>query len=372
MLTPPTHLKAQHRAHIISGLCYWYVDDLMAVSRVTLYINDSELVDSNVQQLLGEGSIAKAKSQAGRRLEFLGWEFDLDTQTITLCSRNMNKFVHALFSFNPEDKISVSHIQRLASLMSRTSLLSRHMRPYTHTLHIITSGYVQPHVKISLSELAQSDIMMWRAFTLLLIANPTRLSRSMESFRPQAAEYCIKYDASLTGLGVGLYHMADSSLITYTALDIPFNVTNESKRQNTMEFLAVILGLLLAWRSNLRHFHYQLHGDSISSLAWAKADRVNSTLARRANIVFTTISIQLNATVADTVHVPGTLNVIFDGLSRGLSPLRYCNGRWDTYTHYAMRPITRTHRHVFSYRLVTTMHHCVNLINIHCPSTICR
>ena len=26
--------------HVISGLCYWYVDDLMAVSRVTLYIND--------------------------------------------------------------------------------------------------------------------------------------------------------------------------------------------------------------------------------------------------------------------------------------------------------------------------------------------
>jgi hypothetical protein len=307
--------------HIISGLCYWYVDDLMAVSRMTLYINDSELVDSNVQQLLGQGSIAKAKSQAGRHLEFLGWDFDLDTRTITLCSRNMNKFVHALFSFNPEDKVSISHIQRLASLMSRTSLLSRHMRPYTHTLHSITSGYVQPHVKISLSALAQSDIMMWRAFTLLLIANPTRLSRSMESFRPQSAEYCIKYDASLTGLGVGLYHIGTSSLVTYTALQIPFHVTNESKRQNTMEFLAVILGLLLAWRSNIRHFHYQLHGDSISSLAWAKADRVNSTLARRANIVFTTISIHLNATVADTVHVPGKLNVIFDGLSRGLSPL---------------------------------------------------
>ena len=75
-----------------------------------------------------------------------------------------------------------------------------------------------------------------------------------------------------------------------------------------MEFLAVILGLLLAWRSNVRHFHYQLH-------------EVNSTLARRANIVFTTISIHLNATVVDTVHVPGTLNVIFDGLSRSLSPL---------------------------------------------------
>jgi len=306
--------------YIISGLCFWYVDDLMAVSQTTLYINDSVLVDSQVQQLLGKGSIAVAKSQVGRQLEFLGWTFDLDAKSITLCERNMNKFIHALFSFNPADKISISHIQRLASLMSRTSILSRHMRPYTHTLHIITSGYTQPHVKIQLSELAQSDILLWRAFALILIAQPIRLSRTMESFRLQEAQYCIKYDASLTGLGVGIYELRTSTLLIYASLELPFQVTNESKRQNTMEFIAVILGLLLAWRSSLHNFTYNLHGDSVSSLAWAKADRVNSTIARQANIVFTTISVHLNAAVADTIHIPGSLNVIFDGLSRGLTP----------------------------------------------------
>ena len=39
---------------------------LMAVSLRTLYINDSMLVDNNVQHLLGMGSIALAKSQHGR------------------------------------------------------------------------------------------------------------------------------------------------------------------------------------------------------------------------------------------------------------------------------------------------------------------
>ena len=72
--------------HIIGGLCYWYVDDLMAVSPKALYVNNSSLVNSNVQQLLG---VALAKSQHDR-----------------------------------------------------------------------------------LSALAQSDLMMWRAFALLLIANP--------------------------------------------------------------------------------------------------------------------------------------------------------------------------------------------------------
>ena len=128
------------------GRKIWYVDNLMAVSPKTLYVNDSELVDSHVQQLLGQGSIALAESQHDRCLEFLGWDFDLDTQTVTLCARNMNKLVHALFTFHPTDKISISHIQRLASLISRASILSRHMRPYTHTLHAITSGYNCPHV----------------------------------------------------------------------------------------------------------------------------------------------------------------------------------------------------------------------------------
>jgi len=306
--------------HIISGLCYWYVDDLMAVSHKNLYVNDSTLVDTNVQQLLGNGSIALAKSQYGRLLEFLGWEFNLDTQSITLCARNMNKLVHALFSFDTEQKISISHIQRLASLLSRTSLLSRHMRPYTHILHIITSGYDQPHVRIQLSVLAQSDILMWRSYVLLLIAEPTQLSRSMDSFRPQSPNYIIKYDASLTGLGVGIHRASDDTLLTFTSLHLPFDVNNESKRQNTMEFIAVVLGLLLAWRYNLRNFHYLLHGDSTSSLAWAKADRVNSFLARRANIVFTTISMHLNALVSDTHHIPGQLNNIYDGLSRHIPP----------------------------------------------------
>ena len=69
----------------------------------------------------------------------------------------------------------------------------------------------------------------------------------MESFRHKPAQYIIKYDVSLTGLGVGLYAVQDNQLLTYTALQLPFSVNNDSSNQNTMEFVAVILGLLLAW-----------------------------------------------------------------------------------------------------------------------------
>ena len=157
--------------------------------------------------------------------------------------------------------------------------------------------------------------MMWRAFILLLIANPSRLSRPMESFRQQPAQFIIRYDASLTSLGVGLYEVTNNRLVIYTALQLPFTVDNDSSNQNSMEFTAVVLGLLLAWRAKLSNFYYDLHGDNRSSLAW-----VNSVLARRANIIFTTISMHLNANLAEAEHVPGVLNTVFDGLSRNVSP----------------------------------------------------
>jgi hypothetical protein len=112
----------------------------------------------------------------------------------------------------------------------------------------------------------------------------------------------------------------DDRLIIYAALQLPFNVGDDSSNQNTMEFIAVVLGLLLAWRAKLSNFHYDLHGDNISSLAWAKTNRVNSLLARRANIIFTTISTHLNASLSETEHVPGLMNTVFDGLSRNVSP----------------------------------------------------
>jgi hypothetical protein len=50
----------------------WYVDDLMAVSHIAKQQKDSDIVDTSVQQLLGEGLIAKNKSFHDRKLEFLG------------------------------------------------------------------------------------------------------------------------------------------------------------------------------------------------------------------------------------------------------------------------------------------------------------
>jgi len=299
-------------SHIIPGLCHWYVDDLMAVSTRCTYTNDSERVDNAVQHLMGQGSITTKKSEVDRKLEFLGWTIGLDARTITLCNRNLHKLIHALFSFGESGNVSVAHLQRIASLTSRAAILNRLMKPFTHELHTITSRYTQPHVRIQLTLLAQSDI--------LLVANPRQLCRELESFRPTPPTYCFTYDASLWKVAVGLYSSATGQMLSYVALALPFVVSNESRRQNTMEFIAIVFGFLLCWRLNFTRFHYDLHGDCMSSLAWANGDRTNSILARRSNIVFTTLSVHLDCQVATIEHVPGKLNIIMDGLSRDVDP----------------------------------------------------
>ena len=110
-------------------------------------------------------------------------------------------------------------------------------------------------------------------------------------------------DASLTGLGVSLYRLTEFFVLEFfeffDGIGV-FFVNNESRRQNTIEFFEVILGLLLSLRFQLNNFSYHLHGDSASLLTWAKADRINCTVARQANLVFTTVSMHFNATVAGT------------------------------------------------------------------------
>ena len=144
----------------------------------------------------------------------------------------------------------------------------------------------------------------------------------MNSFPPQPARYILKYDCELTGLRVGLYAVQYKRLITSAELQLPFSVDSDSSNQNAMEFVAIVLGLLLAWRTKLNTFYYDLHGDNMSSLAWARSNRANSILARRANIIFTTISMHVHAQLAENEHIPGSMNIVFDGLSRNVLPER--------------------------------------------------
>lgn len=306
----------------ISGVCSWYVDDCCACSLTTCVSSDLTAAHAAITHLAGGDAVAEDKTETGRSLDFIGWQVNLDTRSVTLSPRNLLKVAHAFFCFDLAARVSRIHVERMASLASRVSVLSRFMRPFTRYLSLTAATFPDnPSIRHTLSAKTQCEVAMWRAFIIILrVANPT-ISRPIESFTTNTPTVAIRYDASLHALGVGVYAVCATgeALLCFTATPLPFAVSADSSRQNTCEYLAVLLGLALAAQRGLRQFSYTLYGDSVSSLAWVTADRVASDVARRANLALVVLSVHLDAHVASTIHVPGVLNTVYDGLSRGRS-----------------------------------------------------
>ena len=311
----------------IAGSSKFYVDDLMACStRATLFL-DQRAARDTIRSLAGPDALAPDKDETGRRLDFIGWQFCLDTHTVSVSHRNLLRTCHAFFCFELSARLPKTLLQRMSSLAIRLSELCPYMRPYTSRLTAASHGFGQVSLAAlhSTSVSTRCDIALWRAFLVLLHLEVVSIVRPLASFRPTPATVRIEYDASLTGLaaGVSVYDPVTGqfALRAYAAVPVPFPTNSDPSFQNTCEFLAILLGLLLAHHLRLRAFRYHLLGDSVSSLAWASKGRVSSERARRASVVFSLLTMHLQALLALTTHVPGVDNVVYDGLSRNETPI---------------------------------------------------
>ena len=107
---------------------------------------------------------------------------------------------------------------------------------------------------------------------LSLHVNPASFARPFQSFRVRPATHTIEYDASLTGMGVVVWRGGlvgpPRVLMGFAVLPSPFMATMDSSFQNTYEYLAILLGLLLTKSLGLRDGVFAVLGDSRSSLAW--------------------------------------------------------------------------------------------------------
>lgn len=309
----------------IDGECRWYVDDLMGVSRQGSVDRDKEQAGEAARGLLGDDAVAEKKWEEARRLVFLGWDVDLDSRLVTMSRKNHLKTLYAFLAIDATGLVSLKELQGLASRASRAAIVCRHMRPFTAAFYVCISAYKGDVSKRRrLTAAAKVDVYMWRAFLCLLGWNEPLYARAIESFRPVPASVRIEYDASLTGFGVVVNVRSGTggwALLFYAAVAVPFVAdVHDSGRQNTNEFVAIVVALLLLRARGWRGFTYEVVGDSVSSLAWCRAEHSKSPLARRALILFTLLSIDLDAMVTSTLHRPGKDNVVCDGLSRGVDP----------------------------------------------------
>jgi hypothetical protein len=308
-------------AMLIFGMCLMYVDDIMGASPEDKVAHDMTAAHNGVTGLLGRDAIAVKKNEAGRDIDLIGWRIDMNLRSVTISERNLLKTLHAFFDFDLKEKIELKKVERMASLASRCSQLSRAMRPYTVALYMATSDYHNcQFTKRQLPALAKAEVSIWRAFLVMCRFDREHLFRPIESFSTRAPSIALEYDASLKTISAGLSTLyppsVEKHLIAYSYMDVPFEITTDSSFQNCYEFLGIILGLLLAIGTGIRHRAAIIWGDSISSLKWALKDRVASTIARRANIVYTLTAARFDVTIDSTCHVPGEENIVWDGFTR--------------------------------------------------------
>jgi len=309
--------------HTIDGAGLWYVDDLNGCSNRRTYESDMNRVDDEVRTLLGPGSVAADKDKSGRQLDMIGWLIDLDAQLVTISDRNFDKTVHAFFSFNINEPITLHQVQVMASLASRYTQISVLMKVHVCALYEFQQTFRSHNARRKLTDSAHLEVLIWRAFLLSLRINPASFARPFSSFRVRPISHTIEYDASLTAMGVLVWKgdlVGPRTMLGFAVLPSPFVATTDSSFQNTYEYLAILLGLLLSKTLGLRDCVFAVLGDSRSSLAWVLKGRARSTLCRRASIGFSVLAVDVAASIYETKYVSSKDNVVCDGLSRGVHP----------------------------------------------------
>jgi hypothetical protein len=300
----------------IPGFVDMYVDDIMAASEMAQADKDMETAVSIAESLLGDGAIAKDKAEKGRRLDFLGWVFDIDSGIVSISERNFLKTFYGFYSADLESGILVRDMERLASWASRYALLSRSMKPFVKILYQSYKLVPNRSAKVHLTEDVTFTIRLWRSFLAAIRIHESTATRTIESFRNLKPEWIVQFDASLTGIGIVFKRVDESEWQEGFGLSVPFTFGSDSSFQNTMEFLAVLLSIVQLARLGQARTSVILIGDSRVALRWAEQGSIKGRNARRAIMAFALLCSDFDIRIERTEHVLGKDNQLCDDLSR--------------------------------------------------------
>ena len=98
-----------------------------------------------------------------------------------------------------------------------------------------------------------------------------------------------------------------------------YDLEGQSKYQNTVEFIGVVLGMVTLSLLGIRNTSVVIRGDNKSSLKWGMTENYKSVLCRRTSLVLTTTVLHNNIIIEDQIHIAGVNNVRCDRLLRRTS-----------------------------------------------------
>ena len=266
----------------ITGAMKTYVDDFMGVCLKKNLTFDMTTAKEITERLLGKFSISDKKTKVGPILDWIGWKVNLENQTVSIAGHNLYKTLYGFFKLEKKyEQISVHEVQRLASWASRYSLVCRYMKPFTHFLYQAIQGRIQQRSLISIDGSLWMVIQLWQIFLTMSKLRPEKFAKTILSFKiPEQPSLWLSYDASLEGLGYIIRNCNPlisgnhfSGVVSAVSLDTPYVLNKDSGFQNTMEFIAIFMGMYQIRRMGYVNTSVRLVGDNTSSLHWCDHER---------------------------------------------------------------------------------------------------
>jgi hypothetical protein len=125
----------------------------------------------------------------------------------------------------------------------------------------------------------------------------------------------------LTGLGVKISRIDNGSWAIWkvVGLELPY-LLESSGYQNSVEFLAVVVGVAILTKFGIRNEGVALIGDNVSSLSWSECGSFVSGYSQCAAVLYCQLLMFSKNRISETVHVKGIDNLEPDQLSRGILP----------------------------------------------------
>jgi hypothetical protein len=293
--------------------------------------HDQKVVVDTATGLLGPGAVAHDKTFVGQTQDWIGWEINLLTQTVTIAEHCYLKATHLFFEVDTEAPVTILQLEQLGSLASRYSLVCAVLRPYTRALHAARRGCVRQNVRVTLEAMAKRSIWLWRCMFVMLRCNRVALSRTFASFVGYGeARFLLVSDASLQGVGGEVFEKSEAGWAPVGVLRATFPGDfnfDESAYQNLAEFIGIVVMVAVLVERGACDCTIQLRGDSTTALAWASGDKVGGEQRNNAAaIAFCMMSLLYRVSIGSTEFINSKANYISDALSRGLPMGEY--GEW--------------------------------------------
>ena len=324
---------------LIFGLMLMYVDDIIVVSTRAAWRADRAIVVSQATTLLGSDAIGEAKfdttdrpsDPTNRTIDVIGWTLDLNSRLVSVAEKNHTRAVHWFLDVGDASSMTFHVKERLCSLAERYSAVYTELRILMSDMYSMLGGKgrVHPDTKIRTPPRARLAIFLWKLY--LLDAELEReagvpIGRPMTAFGDPVCRGLLEFDGCLDGIGWRLFDFTTSSWTTSGYMRIPscLLLGRDSSFQNTMELIALSVGLMhtmsLGWQGSTIH----IRGDSDTVIHWSQTSNFRSTFAINAAAIFLGVCRTGALHIGMSTHIPCEDNVVCDRLSRN-NPVGACD-----------------------------------------------